>query len=67
VCIDEFTDRQYASLLGLNVIGTLGVLLIAKKKGFIPLLKPLCDKLILNERYISCSLYNEVLIKAGEG
>ena len=67
VCIDEFAGRQYAGLLGLDVIGTLGVLLIAKKKGFIPLLKPLCDKLIFNERYISRSLYNEVLIKAGEG
>jgi len=67
VCIDEFAGRQYASLLGLDVIGTLGILLIAKKKGIIPLLKPLCDKLILNERYISSGLYNEVLIKAGEG
>ena len=67
VCIDEFAGRQYAGLLGLDVIGTLGVLLIAKKKGLIHLLKPLCDKLILNERYISHGLYNDVLMKAGEG
>jgi len=53
VCIDEFAGRNYATLLGLDVIGTLGVLLIAKKKGFIHQLKPLCDKLIDNERFIS--------------
>jgi len=66
VCIDEFAGRQYASLLGLDVIGTLGVLLIAKRQGYIPALKPLCDKLISSGRYISRVLYNEVLKKAGE-
>ena len=66
VCIDEFAGRQYAALLGLNVIGTLGVLLIAKKRGFIQALKPLLDLLIDNGRYIGHSLYNEVLQKADE-
>ena len=66
VCIDEFAGRQYASLLGLDVIGTLGILLIAKKRGYIPLIKPLLDTLILNQRHISRGLYDEILIKAGE-
>ena len=66
VCIDEYAGRQYASLLGLDVIGTLGILLIAKKRGYIPLLKPLLDTLILNQRHISRGLYDEILIKAGE-
>lgn len=66
VCIDEFAGRQYAKLLGLDVIGTLGILLIAKRQGYISAIKPLCDKLINNERYISRSLYDEVLKKAGE-
>ena len=66
VCIDEFAGRQYASLLGLDVIGTLGILLIAKKRGYIPLLKPLLDTLILNQRHISRGLYDEILLKAGE-
>jgi predicted nucleic acid-binding protein len=35
VVIDEFAGRQYASLLGLNVIGTLGILLASKNKGLI--------------------------------
>ncbi|MCL2571787.1 MAG: DUF3368 domain-containing protein [Defluviitaleaceae bacterium] len=66
VCIDEFAGRQYASLLGLDVIGTLGILLIAKRRGYIPVIKPLCDKLISNERFISRALYDDVLYKAGE-
>jgi len=66
VCIDEFAGRQYANLLGLDVVGTLGVLLIAKHQGYISNIKPLIDKLIENERYISKGLYEEVLRKAGE-
>ena len=66
VCIDEFARRRYAGLLGLNVIGTLGVLLIAKQRGYISAVKPLLDKLIESERYISHALYTAVLQKAGE-
>ena len=66
VCIDEIAGRKYANLLGLDVIGTLGILLTAKRQGYVPLLKPLLDKLILNERHIGRDLYDEILIKAGE-
>jgi len=66
VCIDEFAGRRYASLLKLDVIGTLGILLIAKKRGYVPAVKPLCDKLLSSERFISRELYFSVLKKAGE-
>jgi predicted nucleic acid-binding protein len=66
VCIDEFAGRQYAKLLGLNVIGTLGILLIAKQKGYISELNPLFKKLLANDRYIGEALCNSVLRKAGE-
>lgn len=51
VIIDEFAGRQYASLLGLNVTGTLGILLICKKLGFIDELKPLMDIMLKHNRY----------------
>ena len=35
-------------------------------RQYASLLRPLCDKLIENKRYISSGLYNEVLRKAGE-
>jgi hypothetical protein len=66
VIIDEFAGRQYASLLGLNVTGTLGLLIIGKKLGFIQEVKPLMDIMLKNNRYINRELYVSVLKKAGE-
>ena len=66
VCIDEFAGRKYAKLLGLDVIGTLGLLLIAKNRGYVNKIKPLLDELIVYNRYIAQGLYNEVLKKAHE-
>ena len=40
VLIDEKVARLHAKVLGLNVIGTLGVLLMAKKKGLLNSIKP---------------------------
>lgn len=66
VCIDEFAGRRYAKLLGLEVIGTLGVLLVAKKKGYVPQIRPCIDKLIAHNRHISAAVRDEVLRNAGE-
>ena len=66
VCIDEFAGRQYAKLIGLDVIGTLGILLIAKQHGYVSELKPLFQKLISNNRHIGKVLCNQVLRRAGE-
>lgn len=66
VIIDEFAGRQYASLLGLNVTGTLGILLIGKKLGFIDELKPLMNIMLKHNRYINRDLYLAVLEKANE-
>jgi len=66
VCIDEFAGRRYAKLLGLEVIGTLGVLLIAKQRSYIREIKPCIEKLLASDRHISTAVYNEVLRKAGE-
>ncbi|NUM35901.1 MAG: DUF3368 domain-containing protein [Candidatus Brocadiae bacterium] len=66
VIIDEFAGRQYASLLGLNVTGTLGILIIGKKLGFLPNIKYLMDIMLKYKRYISPELYLSVLKKAGE-
>lgn len=66
VIIDEFAGRQYASLLGLNVTGTLGIFLIGKKIGFIHEVKPLMDIMLKHNRYINRELYLAVLKKADE-
>jgi predicted nucleic acid-binding protein len=66
VIIDEFAGRQYASLLGLNVIGTLGILLAAKNKGLVGEIRPLMDVLISHHRYIDQTLYHYFLKLARE-
>ena len=66
VCIDEIAGRRYACFMGLDTIGTLGILLIAKKRGFVDEVKPLMDKLIDNHIYIDKRLYQDILIRAGE-
>ncbi len=62
----ELAGRQYAYLLGLNVIGVLGILLIGKKLGFVEEIRPLMDIMIKYNRYISRKLYLTVLRKAEE-
>ena len=53
VIIDEDKARKVAKLNGLNVTGTIGVLLDAKKQGKIPQIKHSLDKLLTERIYIS--------------
>ena len=52
--------------MGIKVTGTLGVLLRAKKAGYIAEVKPLMKALITNGMYISEKVYQYVLREAGE-
>jgi len=53
--------RRFVKLNGLYPIGTIGVLLQAKQKGFVSEVKPLLDKLIENQIRISERLYIQAL------
>lgn len=64
--IDDYMAREYAKYLGFKVIGTAGIILLAKSKGLIKQVKPLIDKLIANGIYISNRLYSEIMKIAGE-
>lgn len=64
--IDERRGRNEAIQAGLRVTGLLGILLAAKKQGFVPLVQPILDDLIANGFWIREQLYAEVLLLAGE-
>ncbi len=65
--IDEQLGRQIAINEGLNITGLLGVLLEAKSKGLISMIKPVMDDLIVQASFrISSQLYTDVLLLAGE-
>jgi len=66
VILDDRAARRLATALGLPVIGTLGVLLASKRKGFISSLRPSLDALVTSGFRIAPSLYELVLTDAGE-
>jgi len=61
IIIDERKSRSIAKDVGLRVTGTLGILVEAKRQGFIKELKPLLDKLMENGIRISRKLYLDIL------
>jgi predicted nucleic acid-binding protein len=66
ILIDEYKGRRIAQTHNLSPIGTIGVLVQAKKKRLIKELKPELDKLVANHRRISHELYKKALDLAGE-
>ncbi|GGE41659.1 DUF3368 domain-containing protein [Psychroflexus planctonicus] len=66
IIIDEKLGRFHAKHANLKLTGTIGVLLKAKTKGLIAELKPLLNQLTNNKVWISESLKNVILRKAGE-
>jgi predicted nucleic acid-binding protein len=64
--IDDRSARRKASAIELSTIGTLGVLLLAKKRKLIPILGPLVDDLRRAGFHMSDELYEQVLDSAGE-
>ncbi|MCZ8118457.1 MAG: DUF3368 domain-containing protein [Microcystis sp. LE18-22.4A] len=67
VIIDENPGRKKAISLGLNAIGILGILLIAKRRRLIPTIQPLMDDLIFKAGFrVNQILYLDILKTAQE-
>lgn len=65
--IDEMKGRNRAELRGLKIIGLLGALLEAKKRGLIGTLKPLMEDLVDKAGFrIHPNLYQTILKISGE-
>jgi len=67
ILLDERDGRHRAQRLGLRVMGVVGVLLLAKRQGFIPTIKPPLGA--LREQagfYLSASVYDYALKQADE-
>ena len=67
IILDDRPARRLAQSLQLPVIGTLGILLLAKKKQLIPAIKPCLEGLLQYDFRIAPLLYDQVLRDAGEG
>jgi predicted nucleic acid-binding protein len=66
VILDDRPARRLAQSLSLSVIGTLGVLLAAKRKGLLPAVQPCLDDLVATGFRITPELYDALLADAGE-
>lgn len=66
IILDENKARLAADLIGLSCIGTIGILLLAKRVGEIVALRPLLDELKSKKFYISDHVYQSALKQAGE-
>ena len=64
--LDDLNARRVAEKLEINITGTLGILLLAKEKKLIKLIKPLIEELMKGSFRISDELYEDVLDLAGE-
>jgi len=64
--IDDKKARIFAENLGIQCIGTIGILSIAKQKDLVSELRPLFKMFLNNKRYYSIELLNEILTKYRE-
>ncbi|MBI3069185.1 MAG: DUF3368 domain-containing protein [Betaproteobacteria bacterium] len=64
--IDDESARREARARGLEFAGTLGVLIVAKHRGFIPAVRPFLARLVEYGFHLSPELGQSVLVEAGE-
>ena len=66
VLMDDLQGRSAAAMLKLRVIGTVGVLILARERGLIPALAPLLEGLRASGYYLSDALIQAALQRVGE-
>lgn len=66
ILLDEAKARLAADLLELTYIGTVGLLLLGKRAGYVTAARPLLDELRAKKFHLSDQVYDAVLQKAGE-
>jgi predicted nucleic acid-binding protein len=64
--LDDFAARKLATVLSIPVTGTLGLILLAKKRGLAPLAGPLVEELVEGGLYLSKVVVDQALALVGE-
>ena len=66
--IDDRRGRRVASVLGIPVVGTLGLIIEAKRRGTIPAARPVVDQLLLRttDWYLDARVREHALRGIGE-
>ena len=66
VVLDDLLGRRCAQALRLPLIGTLGLVLMAKRRGAIPSARLVVEKLVAHGMYLSERVVGEALALVGE-
>ncbi|MEN8220082.1 MAG: DUF3368 domain-containing protein [Pseudomonadota bacterium] len=66
VILDDLPARKCAKILNLPLIGSLGLVVKAKKEGLLEFAKPAFEKLVTSGLYLDMSLIKNVLNSIGE-
>jgi uncharacterized protein len=66
ILLDDYKARETARLNGLPVVGSIGVLILAKRHDLIPAIKPCIETLRMNGIWISQSVVKTALSAVGE-
>lgn len=64
--LDDLQARRLAEGLGLEVAGTPGILLRAKRSNLLPTVRSLIDALVAQGFRLDAELYQDILVLAGE-
>ncbi len=64
--LDDLNGRRIAKAMGLPVVGTLGILITAKRKGIIPEITAVLEILKQHRFYVSDEILQKALILANE-
>jgi len=66
ILLDDQPARRLAFSLGMPVVGTLGLLLAAKRRALLPTVRPTLDALVNAGFRAAPELYEQILRDAGE-
>jgi predicted nucleic acid-binding protein len=66
VLIDDRDGRRTATERGLTVVGSAGILVLAKRRGLLAAVRPVLDQLRAAGLYLGEPVYGSVLQEAGE-
>lgn len=64
--IDDGAARRCAEMLGIPLLGTLGLVMLAKKRGVIPAARPMIAHLKQHGMYLSETTINRAMLLVGE-
>jgi predicted nucleic acid-binding protein len=66
IILDDYKARKVAEQLGLDITGTIGVIIKAKLNGVIPSIKPYLEKISQTDFRITDDLKEQAMKEAGE-